>query len=68
LHHAVVLEPVLDEVGMVWVGLLKKPLDVVYRWPHQASIAVHGGRDLSHVKAAHLLAVVVTTAGHGRGP
>jgi hypothetical protein len=55
-------------VGMVWVGLLKKHLKVVYRWTLLASIAMCGSRDLSHARADHNLAAVVTTASHGHGP
>jgi hypothetical protein len=41
-HHVVVLELVLDGVCVVWVGLLKKPLEPVYRRPRQAHVATHG--------------------------
>jgi hypothetical protein len=50
---------------MVWEGLLKKPLEMVCTWPHLASVAMHDHRDLYHARAARLLAMVITTAGHG---
>jgi hypothetical protein len=59
---------VLDRVGMVWASLLNKPLEVVRRWPRQASIAMRGSHDLSHAEATYLPAIVIATAGHGRGP
>jgi hypothetical protein len=68
LRHGTVLELALDMVGMVWAGLLKKHLEVVCTWPHQVSIAMHGGQDLSHAGAARFPTAVIATAGHGRGP
>jgi hypothetical protein len=50
---------------MVWAGLLKKPLDVVHRRPHQMLVAAHGGRDAPHVGAARHPTTAVITVGHG---
>jgi hypothetical protein len=68
LHHAAVLEFVLDRVGMVWASLLKEPLEVVYGHPCRAPTTVRGGRDASHARAARFPAMVLVTASCGRGP
>jgi hypothetical protein len=68
LHHATVLELVLDAVGVVWKGLLKNPLEVICRCPQPASVAMRDGQDLSHTRTTCLPAVVIDMAGHGHSP
>jgi hypothetical protein len=58
----------LDGVCVVWAGLLKKPLEVVCRRPHQAPVAVCGGRDVSHTGPARFLVTTIIMACHGCGP
>jgi hypothetical protein len=67
-HRAVVLEFVLDGVDVVWISLLKEPLEVVYRHPCRQPAAARGGRDAPHARAAHFPAAVLIAVGHGRSP
>jgi hypothetical protein len=45
LHHAAVLEPVVDDVRVVRADLLEESLEVVYWWPCLAFDTTYGGRD-----------------------
>jgi hypothetical protein len=51
-HHATVLELVPDMVCVVWVGFLEEPLKVVRGRPRLTLVAMYGGRDVPHTKAA----------------
>jgi hypothetical protein len=63
-----VFDLVPNGVCVVWIGLLKKPLEVVHGQPQWTLVTVSGGRDASHAGATCLPVMVVITAGHGRGP
>jgi hypothetical protein len=67
LHHTAVLEFVPDGVGVVWASLLKEPLEVFCRHPHQAPTALHGGRDAPHARAAHFQTMVLIVDGTAPG-
>jgi hypothetical protein len=62
-HHAVVLEFMPDEIGVVWASLLKEPLEVVCGQPCRALATVHGGRDAPHARVACFLAALLLESG-----
>jgi hypothetical protein len=66
LHDAIVLELVLDRVCMVWAGLLKESIDVVYRWSHLALDTTPGGHDVLRVRVVYFLVYVIVS--HGCNP
>jgi hypothetical protein len=53
---------------MVWVGLLENLLKVVCQQPRRTLVAVHGGRDASHIGATHPPVMAVVVAGRGHSP
>jgi hypothetical protein len=55
LHHVVVSELVLDEVGMVWVSLLKELLEVVHGQSCLMLAAVCDSHGVRHVQVSYLL-------------
>jgi hypothetical protein len=58
----------LDEVCMVWAGLLKESLEVVNRWPRLMLAAMCSSRDVPHVRAIYFLVVTATVVGRTRNP
>jgi hypothetical protein len=59
LHHATVLELVLDRVRVIRPSLLEQSLKMVCRRPGLALAATYGGHDVPHTGAAHFLVIVV---------
>jgi hypothetical protein len=68
LHHATVIDLVLDGVHMVWAGLLNKSLDVVCQRPHLGLASTCGSSEALHVGATHFFLVIVVVVGHGHNP
>jgi hypothetical protein len=65
VHHVAVLEPVLDGVHVVAVGLLENSLEVVCQWARGALDVTSSGRNVLHVGAVHLLVVVIVIPADG---
>jgi hypothetical protein len=57
-----------NRVCVVWICLLKKPLEVVCRQPHRTLIVMRGSRDAPHVETACLPVVAIITASRGCSP
>jgi hypothetical protein len=68
LHHATVIDLVLDGVHMLWAGLLNKSLDVVCQRPHLGLASTCGSSEALHVGATHFFLVIVVVVGHGHNP
>jgi hypothetical protein len=54
LHHAIVLEPMLDGVGVVWASPLKELLEVVHWLSRLTLSAAYNSHDAYHAGAAPL--------------
>jgi hypothetical protein len=65
LHHATILELVLDGVGMVQASLLHELLKVIHGRSCLTLATACNGRSLHHVGAARLLVVATIIAGRG---
>jgi hypothetical protein len=59
LHHAAVLEHVIDGVCVVRACLLKKSLEVVYQRLCLELATARGGSDTLHVGAARFLVIII---------
>jgi hypothetical protein len=57
-----------DGVRLVWVRLLKAPLEVIHRRPHRALVTACSGQDVSHAGAARFPVTAVVKASRGCGP
>jgi hypothetical protein len=59
LHHAAVLEHVIDGVRVVRAFFLKKSLEVVYQRLCLELATARGGSDTLHVGAARFLVIII---------
>jgi hypothetical protein len=68
LHHATVLELMLDGVCVVRACLLEESLEVLCQWPLLALATARDGHNALHVEVAYFLVVVVFVVGHSCNP
>jgi hypothetical protein len=68
LHHATVLELVLDGIHVVQAGLLEKSLEVVYQRPCLALTTMRSCSDTLHVGVGFFLVIAIVIVSCGCNP